>query len=108
VSPPAASSSSIMAPVHADEVDRAVGAEGREVLGSLAEKGSEGRLVHLPRGHRKWAMVDGAEAAHMAVDRHVEGRVAEDHTSALPAHQGYKIGRVEGIAAQDSMGSKEP
>src|SRR3984893_17316954 len=95
-----------VAPVHAEEVDRAVGAEGREGLGGLAEKGNEGRLVHLPRGHREWAMVDRAEAAHMALDRHVERRVAEDHTSALLAHQGYEIGRVEGIAAQGLDGAQ--
>ena len=45
-----------MAPIHADEVDRAIGAEGREVLGSLAEKGSEGALSISPEaiGKGRW------------------------------------------------------
>src|SRR5271156_3849858 len=51
-----------MAPVHADEVQRAVDAECGEVAESLAEKGGELGSIHLARGHREGAMVDRAEA----------------------------------------------
>jgi hypothetical protein len=44
----------------------------------------------------------------MALDRHDERRVAEDHRSAFRAHHGYEVSGVEGIAAQHAMRTKEP
>jgi hypothetical protein len=97
-----------MPPIHADEVDRASGAEGGEVPARLAEKDAEGRFVHLARGHREGTMVDCAEATRMTVDRHVVGRVGKDHFGAFLAHQRREVGRVEGIAAQNAMPAEEP
>src|ERR1700732_4751270 len=42
-----------MAPVHADEVQRARGAEGGEIAAGLGEKGGEFGFIHLARGHRE-------------------------------------------------------
>src|SRR5262249_44935021 len=97
-----------MTPVHADEVDRAIAAEGREVAEGLGQKGGEGRFVHLARSHREGAMVDRAEPARIPIDRDVVRRVGEHHGSALLTHQGYKIGRVERIATQNAMRPEEP
>jgi hypothetical protein len=43
-----------------------------------------------------------------AINRHIVGRVGKDHSSALLAHQGYEVGWVEGIAAQNEILPKEP
>jgi len=92
-----------VAPVHADEVQRSAGTVGGEVAACLSEKAGEFGLVHLARSHRERAMVDRAEAARVPVDRHVVGRIGEDHRSALIAHQRCEGLPVEGVAAQDAM-----
>jgi hypothetical protein len=53
-------------------------------------------------------MVDRAEAADMAVDRHVVGWVGEDHCGTLLAHQGGEGCRILGIAAQQVVGTEKP
>jgi hypothetical protein len=78
---------------------QAIGAECGEVPQSLAEKGREFGLIHLARSHWERAMVDRAEAAGMAVDRHVVGRISERHRGAFLAQQSGKSGGIEGIAA---------
>src|SRR5205823_3177092 len=54
-----------MAPVHADELDGAFNAKGREVAKGLAEKSGEFGTVHLARGHREGPMVDRPETTRM-------------------------------------------
>src|SRR5205823_7855007 len=76
-----------VAPIHADVVDGAAGAEGGEVPAGLAEKGSEPSFIYLAHSHREGAMVDHAEAARVTLDRHVVGRVGEDHGGTFRAHQ---------------------
>ena len=97
-----------VSPVHADEVQSAVTAECREVPESLAEKGDEFRPIHLARGHREGTMVDRAETARMTIDRHVVGRVDEDHCGTFLAHQRREGRGIEGIAAQDTMAAEDP
>ena len=53
-------------------------------------------------------MVDRAEAAGMTVDRHVVGRVGKDHCGTFFAHQRGEGRRIEGIAAQDAVGTEDP
>jgi hypothetical protein len=88
-----------MAPVHAEVVQRAVATECGKVPDSLAEKGGEFGPVHFARRHRKGAMVDRAEAARMTVDRHVIGRVCEDHRGAFVSHQHGESRGIESAAA---------
>jgi hypothetical protein len=64
--------------------------------------------VHLAEAHRERAMVDRAEAARVALDRHIVGRVGEDHGGPFLAHQRREGFRIEGTAAQDSMAAEEP
>ena len=97
-----------MAPVHADEVERPGGTVGGKVAACLAEKAGEFGLAHLARSHRKRTMVDRPEAARMAVDWHVVGRVGEDHSGELLTHQHCEGLRIEGIAAQYAMAAEEP
>jgi len=48
-------------------------------------------------------MVDRAEAAGVTVDRHVVGRVGEDHRGAIVAHQCGECGGIESVAAKDPV-----
>ena len=75
-----------MAPIHANEVDRAGNGECREIPANLTEKGGEFGTIHFARSHRERTMVDRAEAAGMSVDRHVVGRVSKDHRGTFFAH----------------------
>ena len=97
-----------MAPIHANEVDRAGTAEGRKILAGLGEKRGESRPIHLSRSHREGAMVNRAETAGVTVDRHVVGRVGEHHCGAFLAHQGGEACGIAGIAAQDAVGTEKP
>src|SRR5713101_5856581 len=53
-------------------------------------------------------MVYRAEAARMTVDRHIVGRVGEDHRGALLAQQRGEGFRIEPVATQDAVGTEEP
>jgi hypothetical protein len=97
-----------VAPVHADVVQRSAGAEGGKVAAGPAEKSGERGFVHLARSHRKRTMVDCAEAARMALDRHVVGWVGEDHGGAVLAHQRCEDLGIEGVAAHGAMMAEEP
>ena len=110
----ASSSSPHVAPVHADEVDRAVAGDA----GALGEHGGEEALklaaAHLARGHRELAVGDLAEAADMAVDADVVGRIGEDELHLLPplAHSETKqlviaLG-LDGIAAVEPVLAHDP
>ena len=53
-------------------------------------------------------MVDRAETARMTIDRHIVGRVDEDHCGPFLAHQRREGHGIEGIAAQDTMAAEDP
>ena len=96
-------------PVHADEVDRAVAAEGDQIgegraIGTRVNSASR----HLARGHGELAMADLAEPAHVAFDRDIVGRVGEDHLGLLAVHQGGDHVGIERIAADQPMRPKPP
>jgi hypothetical protein len=50
-----------VAPVHADEVDRAVARRLDQVLERPVRERTELSRAHLPRGHREFAVADPAE-----------------------------------------------
>ena len=54
-------------------------AKRSEVPKRLAQKTSELGLVHFAGGHREGSMVDRTETAGVTVDRHVVGRIGENH-----------------------------
>src|SRR5271170_2192979 len=95
-----------MAPVDADEVQRAVDAECSEVAESLAKKAGEFGSIHLARGHREGSMVDRAETTGMTIDRHIVGRVGEHQRRALLAQQRYESRGVERAAAEHAMATE--
>ena len=76
-----------MPPVHADEGDGAVLGGTGGIAERLLQEAGELLPAHLARGEGEVAMVDGAETADMAVDRHVVGRVGEDEVCRLSGHQ---------------------
>src|SRR5215203_4099638 len=59
--------------------------------GHLGERRLEERgeldLVHLARGHGELLVLHGPKTAHVSLDRHVVGRVGEDHVGLLTAHE---------------------
>jgi hypothetical protein len=68
-----------MSPVHADDVDRSVAAERDEIAQSRLQEPDELELRHFAGSHRKFSMLDRAQAADVAVDRHIIGRIDEGH-----------------------------
>src|SRR5262245_18776673 len=76
-----------MAPIHSDEVQRAVEGECGEVPENASKKGGEFGPIHLAASHRERAMVDRPETAGVTIDRHIVGRVGERHRGPLLAHQ---------------------
>ena len=56
-------------------------------------------LAHLARGHGELAVPDRAEAADVAVDRHVVGRIGEHELRLLLAHEPGERRRIAGVAA---------
>src|SRR5690348_14581018 len=76
-----------MAPVHADKGDSAIPAGSSSVPQGLAKEGSKGLRRHLASAHRKLAMASAAQAADMAIDRHVVGRVGEDQVGPFVTHK---------------------
>ena len=95
-------------PVHADEVDRAVRAVRSEIGKGRRQKDCELIARHLARRHRKFAMADFAEAADVAFDRDVVGRIGEDHLGLLAVHQGGDDSWIERVAASKPVRSKPP
>ena len=68
----------------------------------------EFRLAHLAAAHREFAMTNAAEAADMAIDRDVVGRIGE-HEFRLGAFEQLIVGGlVARIAAQQAMATEQP
>jgi len=53
-------------------------------------------------------VVDRAEAARVAIDRHVVRRIGEHHRAAFIAHQCHEGCRSEGSAAHQAMAAEDP
>ena len=72
------------------------------------EKGRELGLAHLAAAHGEVGVPDPAEPTHVAVDRHIVGRVRK-HELGLDAIQQPRIRRrVSCIRAQETVRSKLP
>src|SRR5262249_59550247 len=91
-----------------DVMQRSTSAESGQIAAGLVEKRRVLGWVHLARRHREGVVMDRAEAARVTVDRHVVGRVAEDHRGARRAHQRGEGAGVESVAAQNAMSPKKP
>ena len=75
---------------------------------TVAQECREFGFAHLAAAHGEVAMVDAAEAADMAVDLHVVGRVGEHELAPWRLQQGI-VGRlVARIAAQQAVMSEQP
>src|SRR5262249_27319174 len=72
-----------MAPIHADEGNRAIPAAGRCRRQSSDKEAGERRLVHLANTHGEVTVADAPGPAHMAIDRHIVRRVGEDQSGYL-------------------------
>src|SRR5689334_1861310 len=85
-------------------VDAVVGEEGKDGF----EEGDEFRLAHLAAAHGEFAMTNAAEAADMAVDGDVVGRIGEDEFGLGPCQELIVSGWVAGIPAQQAMATEQP
>ena len=72
------------------------------------EECGEFRLAHLAATHREVAMTNAAEAADMAIDGDVVGRIGE-HEFRLGAREQLVVGGlVSCIPAQQAMATEQP
>ena len=72
---------------HALKVNGAVEADLGLVAEGGREEGDELLLAHLARGAGELLVLDRAEAADMAIDLHVVGRIREHEPRLLLAHE---------------------
>jgi hypothetical protein len=97
-----------VAPVHADLVDRAVGAVRRLQPKDRHKEAREFGRAHLTAAHREAAVADATEPADVTVDRHIVGWVGEDEGRLGVAEQ-LPIGLgASGIGTQEQMRSEDP
>src|SRR5262249_12406346 len=97
-----------VAPIRADKVDGAARAVAREEREHALQEAAELCFAHLPAGHGKLAVHDGALAADMALDGHVIGRIGEHHLRGTALQQPLIARRLERIAAQQAMAPERP
>src|SRR5690242_7368754 len=76
-----------MAPIRADEMDRPINAMRHKVAHHPREEGDVLGGGHFAARHCKFAMLDLAMPASMAVDGDVIRRVGEDHLRLGTSHQ---------------------
>ena len=67
-------------------MDRAVGGAGHQLVEDRGQKARELDVTHFTAAHRKAAVPNTAEAAHVAVDGDVVRRVGEDEFRLGVAH----------------------
>ena len=93
----------LVPPVHEEEVNRAWNRERTQVLAPIAQERGERLRAHLARGHGELFVLDLAQAAGVAVDLHVVGRICDRHLNFLGAEQGQIGGFHQSIPTQQSV-----
>src|SRR6476661_7510543 len=95
-------------PVHADEVQGAIGAEGCQMAKDGPEKVLEFSGGHFAGRHLELPVLDRTKPAHVTVDRNVIGRVGKDHPRTLIRQQ-IRIGcGITGVAAEQAVVTEVP
>src|ERR1700730_12589235 len=69
---------------------------------------SERLLIHLPAGHGKLAVADGALATDVSIDGDVVGRVSDDQLGFVAGQQLLINGFVASISAVEAMIAQDP
>jgi hypothetical protein len=95
-------------PVHAHESDRSVPTAVRRGAQGLHQERGEGVPRHLAYPHRELAMAHPAEAADMAVNRHVVWWIGEDEVDLLGSKKRLIIGRPPCISTDQTMTPELP
>ncbi len=95
-------------PIHAYEMERAIDAVAGEERAGAAEECRKLLLAHLARGHYELTMLNRAQAAQVAVDRDVIGRIAKRRRRLLAVHQCHVRGFIESAAAIDAVVAEQP
>jgi len=96
-----------VAPVHADEMDRAFRRELNAITEGFRQKLPKPRRVHFAGGESKLGMSNPATPANRA-HAQIIGRIAEDRRRRGPVHQAVKIVHLSSIAAQQPVLSEQP
>src|ERR1700730_9305032 len=97
-----------MPPVHAGKKNCAIHAVMCERREHKSQKGCVLGCAHLARGHGKFAMVNGAEAARMTIDGHVVGRIDEHHAGLRAVHQVLECMQLKCITTEKSVPAQLP
>jgi hypothetical protein len=109
VDPPASGEElGAVSPVHADEVERTIGAVGGMAGKGGLEEGCELGLAHLAARHRELGMTRPAKSGDVALDAHVVGRVDEDEARPSLSQQAGIGVFEEGIAAEEAVRADGP
>jgi len=82
-----------------DEVNRTIEANASGVDKCSPQKGSELGLGHLAGCHDKLSMLDGAESAHVAIDRNVVRGIGEHKSRLVRADQSRAVVGIPRVAA---------
>ena len=80
----------------------------RHARASRCRKAVKASARHLAGTHGELAMADAAEAADMAIDRDVVGRVGEHEIGALALQQPIEARQIAGIAAEQPVAPELP
>ena len=89
-------------------MDRSLDAILGEEAKDRCEECREFRLAHLAAAHGEVAMTNAAEAADMAIDGNVVGRIGEHEFRLAACEQMIVGGFVARIATQQAMGTEQP
>jgi hypothetical protein len=97
-----------MPPVHAYEMDGSVETAADGVEENRPQEIRELARGHLAGRHRELAVLDRSQAADMAIDPDVVGRIGEHEPGSLLIEQGRIGFRIAGVAAQQLVIAKLP
>jgi hypothetical protein len=97
-----------MAPVHADEMDGAIGTMLGEIFERVLEESYKLRLGHLTRAHNKLSVLDCSGATNMTSDRNIVGGIGKDHLGLLPGKEKTIGLLIQRASADQAMRSQKP
>ena len=97
-----------MAPVHALEMNCAIGRIASEVTEYSSQECCKFGLRHFSRSHGEFAVLNRTEASDVARDRYVVGRICKHHLCPGITKQPLISFRLGGIAAREAMRAEPP
>jgi hypothetical protein len=97
-----------VAPVHTDERDGSIAHLTRDIAEGVSQEDRKLLPAHFAACECELAVADGAEPAHVAVDRHVVRRIGEYEVRPLLPHELRHVGSISRVTAEQAMPSEYP